>query len=274
MRAFNELHIVCKYVQADVPVTFSPWPLTLSGVFCWCCFCCGWITSAHEQPIWHVNWDPHCCLCCLHVSLNNGEHDFGPVCSWPVVFWWRRRCFRRHFAAVALRVIGVKEQASYPLFFPPLPKSSILALLCRQICKSFHFCPFLTWLYVTSINCGNNRITTWTKKDLWIKESYAVVISWTFERFASFCECQVRMCYTNTGKICSPLHYYSSMRICLFSVLWPPLLILFSKFSGFHPVSRILFARFFNKVTTTTTTTECVYVSKFPLRPERVRSGF
>lgn len=155
-------------------VTFLPWPLTLSELFCCCCFCCGWTTSAREHLIWHVNRDSHCWLCCSRVSSNNRKHDFGPVCSWLLVFWRQRRCFRRHFAVVALRVISVREQASYVhFFFSSARKSSILALLCKQICKSFHFCPFLTWLHVTRISYGNNRITTGRKT---IAESKKVLL--------------------------------------------------------------------------------------------------
>lgn len=57
LSAFAELHIVWKYVIAKMPVTFLQWPLTLSAGFCCCVFCCGWITSAHEQPYRHVCWD-------------------------------------------------------------------------------------------------------------------------------------------------------------------------------------------------------------------------
>lgn len=167
-------------------VTFLPWPLTLSGLFCCWCFCCCWITSARKQPIWHGDWDSHCCLCCSRVSSNNRKHDFGPVCSWLLVFWRQRCCFRRHFAVVALRVISVKEQASYAQFFFFCKKMLYPGTSLQTNMQVISFLPLSNLALCNKNRLWKKQDYNWEKNDGWISKSYTVVNSWRCERFALF----------------------------------------------------------------------------------------
>lgn len=108
-----------KYVITNMPMTFLQWPLTFLPLSLLL-----FLASADESHLplsalilrlsdvtQCILWDPASKADWNQPTIGSVSQT-GPVCSWPVVFWWWRCCFWCHSMLVALWVIGVEELAS------------------------------------------------------------------------------------------------------------------------------------------------------------------